>query len=97
MMTSLSLRGKLIQLMPDDSEDPDDVTVFLDVMRGRVNLSVLSRERWLIVRFDGWPEVRAGLPDGIFSNQKSKFGLILKGLAMEDVGIFNGHLFFRAI
>jgi hypothetical protein len=27
-------------------------------MRGRINLSVLSRERWLIVRFDGWPEVK---------------------------------------
>jgi hypothetical protein len=34
----------------------------------------------------------AGLPDGSFSNQKSKFGLILEGLAMEDVGIFYGHL-----
>jgi hypothetical protein len=30
----------------------------------------------------------AGLPDGLFSNQKSKFGLILEGLAIEDVGIF---------
>jgi hypothetical protein len=29
-----------------------------------------------------------GLPDGIFSNQKSQFGLILEGLAIEDVGIF---------
>jgi hypothetical protein len=27
------------------------------------------------------------LPDGIFSNQKFQFGLILEGLAMEDVGI----------
>jgi hypothetical protein len=26
-----------------------------------------------------------GLPDGIFSNQKSHFGKILEGLAMEDV------------
>jgi hypothetical protein len=34
----------------------------------------------------------AGLPDGLFSNQKSKFGYILKGLAMEDDGIFYGHL-----
>jgi hypothetical protein len=33
-----------------------------------------------------------GLPDGLFSNQKSKFGGILAGLAMEDVGIFYGHL-----
>jgi hypothetical protein len=38
------------------------------------------------------------LPDGIFSNQKSKFGLILEDLAMEDVGIFYGQLvYFTAI
>jgi hypothetical protein len=30
----------------------------------------------------------AGLPDGLFSNQKSKFGLLLEGLAMEDVGTY---------
>jgi hypothetical protein len=30
----------------------------------------------------------AGLQDGLFSNQKSKFGYILKRLAVEDVGIF---------
>jgi hypothetical protein len=36
--------------------------------------------------------VQPGLPDGLFSNQKSKVGLILQGLAMEDVGIFRGHL-----
>jgi hypothetical protein len=28
------------------------------------------------------------LPDGIFSNQKSKFGKILEGLETEDFGIF---------
>jgi hypothetical protein len=28
------------------------------------------------------------LPDGIFLNQKSRFGQILEGLAMEKVGIF---------
>jgi hypothetical protein len=32
------------------------------------------------------------LPDGIFSNQKSKFGSIWEGLEMENVGIFYGHL-----
>jgi hypothetical protein len=37
----------------------------------------------------GW--THAGLPDGIFSNQKSQFGLILECLAMEDVGAFYGH------
>jgi hypothetical protein len=34
----------------------------------------------------------AGLPDGLFSNQKCKFGNILEGLAMQDVGMFYGHL-----
>jgi hypothetical protein len=38
--------------------------------------------------------LRTGLPDGIFSNQKYLFGLILESLAMEDIGIFYGHLFF---
>jgi hypothetical protein len=28
-----------------------------------------------------------GLPDGKFSNQKSKFGYILEGLVIENVGI----------
>jgi hypothetical protein len=31
------------------------------------------------------------LPDGIFLNQKSRFGKILVGLAMEEDGIFYGH------
>jgi hypothetical protein len=35
---------------------------------------------------------RAGLPDGLFSNQKSEFGKICEGLAMEDDGIFYGHI-----
>jgi hypothetical protein len=29
---------------------------------------------------------KPGLPDGIFSNQKSKFAQFLEGLAMEDAG-----------
>jgi hypothetical protein len=33
-----------------------------------------------------------GLPDGLFSNQKSKFGSILEGLEMEDVGKYYRHL-----
>jgi hypothetical protein len=33
-----------------------------------------------------------GLPDGVFSHQKSKFGYIFGRLGMENVGIFNGHL-----
>jgi hypothetical protein len=39
-----------------------------------------------------------GLPDGLFTNQKSKFGQILDGLRMENAGIFYGHLvYFTAI
>jgi hypothetical protein len=34
------------------------------------------------------------LPDGVFSKQKSQFGYILEGLAMEDVGMFYGHLVY---
>jgi hypothetical protein len=30
----------------------------------------------------------AGLPDGLFSNQKSQFGKILEGLKLENVDIF---------
>jgi hypothetical protein len=38
------------------------------------------------------------LPDGLFSNPKSQFGQILKVLAMENLGIFYGHLvYFVAI
>jgi hypothetical protein len=29
-----------------------------------------------------------------FANQKSLFGKIWEGLAMEDVGIFHGHLVY---
>jgi hypothetical protein len=34
----------------------------------------------------------SGLPDGIFSNQKSQFGDFLEGLRIENVGMFYGHL-----
>jgi hypothetical protein len=33
-----------------------------------------------------------GLPDGLFSNQKSQFGGKLQGGRLENVDIFNGHL-----
>jgi hypothetical protein len=36
----------------------------------------------------------AGLPDGIFLNQKTKFGKILGGLAMKVVGIFYSNMFY---
>jgi hypothetical protein len=32
--------------------------------------------------------LKAGLPDGLFSKQKSQFGQILEGLRWESVGIF---------
>jgi hypothetical protein len=31
--------------------------------------------------------IRAGLPDGVFSNQKSQFGYIIESLGFENVGI----------
>jgi hypothetical protein len=34
----------------------------------------------------------AGLPDGLFSNQKSQFGYILVGLGMENIVIFYENL-----
>jgi hypothetical protein len=34
---------------------------------------------------------KSGLPDGLFSNLKSQFGLILEGLAMENLGISYDH------
>jgi hypothetical protein len=34
----------------------------------------------------------SGLPDGVFSNQKYKFGFILECLGMQNVGLFYGHL-----
>jgi hypothetical protein len=38
------------------------------------------------------PHLLAGLPDGVFSNQKFQFRSILEGLRMENAGIFYGHL-----
>jgi hypothetical protein len=29
-----------------------------------------------------------------FQNKKSQFGLIMDGLGMEDVGVYNGHLVY---
>jgi hypothetical protein len=35
--------------------------------------------------------LKAGLSDGIFSDQKSQFGKIFGGPLNGNVGIFNGH------
>jgi hypothetical protein len=34
----------------------------------------------------------AGLPDGLFSDQKSQFGSNLEGIGMENVVMFYDHL-----
>jgi hypothetical protein len=58
----------------------------------------MSEEKMKIVeKRQKWSET--GLPDGIFSHRKSKFGCILESLAIEDVGrcilqqfgLFYGH------
>jgi hypothetical protein len=43
-------------------------------------------------------QTKSGLPDGLFSNQKSKFGQILEGPRKENAGKFYGHWeYFTAI
>jgi hypothetical protein len=39
-------------------------------------------------------EILPGLPDGIFSNQKSTFLYILEGLALGNFGIYHGYLVY---
>jgi hypothetical protein len=34
---------------------------------------------------------KTGVPDGLFSNQKSRFGKILEGLRLKIVDVFYGH------
>jgi hypothetical protein len=56
-------------------------------------LKICSKKLWINTRFSScFLLLWSGLPDGLFSNQKSKFGYILEGLALKDVGIFNRHL-----
>jgi hypothetical protein len=41
---------------------------------------------------------KAGLPDGLFSNQKSQIGQIFEDFGLETADIFYGHLeYFTAI
>jgi hypothetical protein len=40
---------------------------------------------------------RAGLPDGIFSKRKSRFELILEGLAREEIFLYGHLVYFTAI
>jgi hypothetical protein len=58
----------------------------------KIPVVFLTRIR-IVNGFDDW--MKSGLPDGIFSKQKSKFGQILEGLAMEYVGLlFIGRLVY---
>jgi hypothetical protein len=42
--------------------------------------------------------IEPGLPDGLFPNQNSQFGLMLEGFAMKNLGIFYDHfVYFTAI
>jgi hypothetical protein len=36
--------------------------------------------------------LQPGLPDGLFSNQKSQIGKNFQSLRLENIGIFYGHL-----
>jgi hypothetical protein len=40
---------------------------------------------------DAFGSLGPGLPDGLFSNQKSQFANILEGLGLENVVIFYDH------
>jgi hypothetical protein len=61
-----------------------------------------AKDSWHMTHFKHFYEVFAvnqvntsflpGLPDGLLSNQKYQFGKILKGLGMEKVVLFFGHL-----
>jgi hypothetical protein len=77
-------RGGRLDDLETRSQNLQEATVQFQVTPGPVSWSELADN---IV---GAP----GLPDGILSNQKSKFGRIWEGLAMEDVGIQNGHLVY---
>jgi hypothetical protein len=68
---------------------------------GRKRKKSLNDPRDLIVRGKTFhlgidskrkPQLTNGLPDGIFSYQKSQFGYILEGLWLKNIGFFSYHL-----
>jgi hypothetical protein len=75
----------------------------ISILQRGINLKTLAVDTQV---FMIWSQshnciLQPGLPDGIFSIQKSQFEYILKGLEMEGVGIFIwpfvilcGHLVF---
>jgi hypothetical protein len=64
-------------------------------------MPIVARERSCeekAIFYDKLSRGRAGLPDGSFSDQKSRFGYILVNRGMEDVVILCDHLeYFTAI
>jgi hypothetical protein len=52
---------------------------------------LFTGSKWLVTRSD------PGLPDGLFSNQKSRFGLIWECLAIKDGGKFYGHSVYLTV
>ena len=41
----------------DESSAINDVCFVIDRLKGRLNLAVLTRERLVIAKLDGWPDV----------------------------------------
>ena len=42
----------------EPKQSRQDVTFHIDKIKGRLNLAVMTRERMVIVKLDGWPEVK---------------------------------------
>jgi hypothetical protein len=75
------------------AEEEKKVFFFLLISKSKKeNFQSLRTSQFRVTAFSS----RAGLPDGIFSNQKSQFGKILEGLAMELVGLFDSHLVYSS-
>jgi hypothetical protein len=73
--------------------------IFTQIFRGEESVPFLNGQKIVAVKHLGQKiGFRAGLPDGLFSNQKSKFGYILEGHGMDNVFAFYYHLkYFMAI
>ena len=57
-MDSVSIFAHLTKEdLQDDSSTINDVCFNIDSLKGRLNLAVLTRERLVIAKLDGWPDV----------------------------------------
>ena len=57
-MESVSIFAHLVQEGGQkSSSSPYDVCFQLESLKGRLNLAVLTRERLVIAKLDGWPDV----------------------------------------